>query len=263
MFLFLSASGFILSLILLVFKARRYTPTIYLGFFFLFSNMYALAQYVVLSSKSVFLVALFFSNLTLFNYLIGPMLYWYVRSIITDSFSLKRKDWWHLLPMGIYLAAIFPYVITPWSYKIQIANEIVKQPGFLGIFEATYLSHIFSNAVVYLSRPLLVCSYTVWSIVLFLRYLKQNEDRFVFAGQHFMTKWMFFLLGFQLILVVSHLISVYETFLFSSDVFLTFNYLQLLSSIGLGVLLVSPFFFPGILYGLPRFPVSNAKLKSS
>jgi len=36
--------------------------------------------------------------------------------------------------------------------------------------------------------------------------------------------------------------------------FFTFNVLNVLSGVGLAGLLISPFFFPGILYGLPRLP---------
>jgi len=39
--------------------------------------------------------------------------------------------------------------------------------------------------------------------------------------------------------------------------FFTFNLLQAISFVGLTGLLISPFFFPGILYGLPQFPTGE------
>ena len=257
MLLILSVTGIFLSLFLIGFKARSYTPTIYLGLFFLFTNMYAFVQFVLLNSKSVFLVALLYTNFTVFNYLIGPMLFWYVRSVLTDNFRLKWNDLWHLMPTLIYLASAFPYIITPWSYKMQIAKEIVNDPGFLGNFEATILSDLLSNTIVYLSRPLHVLGYTILSMSLLKGYLKRREDATIFASQHFMTKWLFFFLGFQFILVISYLISIFKTFLFDSDVFFTINLLQISAATGLVGLLLSSFFFQSILYGLPRIPESD------
>jgi hypothetical protein len=259
---YLTISAFFLLLILLVRNAGRYKPINYLGFFFLFVILYAINQYVVLYSKSVFLVALFYTNFTVISYLIGPTLYWYVRCILTDNYHLKRRDLWHLLPAFVYLSAALPYILTPHSYKLEIASTIVRDVGFLGTFNATFLSEVFSNTAVYLSRPLLVLGYTVWSIGLFARYLMRKSYLNVFSKQYFMTIWLFFLLGFQTVLVVSNTLSIFKSFVDHSNVFFTLNLLQILSGAGLTGLLISPFFFRGILYGLPRFPGDIPQSKS-
>jgi hypothetical protein len=251
---YLTISAFFLLLILLVRNAGRYKPINYLGFFFLFVILYAINQYVVLYSKSVFLVALFYTNFTVISYLIGPTLYWYVRCILTDNYHLKRRDLWHLLPALVYLSAALPYILTPHSYKLEIASTIVRDVGFLGTFKATFLSEVFSNTAVYLSRPVLILGYTVWSIGLFMRYLMHKSYLNVFSKQYFMTIWLFFLLGFQMVLVVSNTLSIFKTFVDHSNVFFTLNLLQIFSATGLAGLLLSPLFFRGILYGLPRFP---------
>ena len=251
---YLSITGLLLSGILLYFKGLKFRSTLYLGLFFLTISLYGINQYVLLYSKSVFLVSVVATNFTFLLYLIGPMLYWYIRSILTDDSRLRTSDLLHLLPMLIYLVAALPYMITPWSYKTEIATEIVKDIAFAGTFKFTVLSEIFSNAVVYLSRPVLVLGYTLWSVGLFIRYIMQRKNLRVLAGQLFMIKWLSVFLCFQLILIVSHLLSVFLTFAEASDIFFTTNILQVLSGLGLTGLLVSPLFFPGILYGLPRIP---------
>jgi AraC-like DNA-binding protein len=70
-----------------------------------------------------------------------------------------------------------------------------------------------------------------------------------------MTKWLTVLLGFLFILTLSQSVILDEVFSENDlHLFFTFNILQALSGIGLIGLLISPFFFPGILYGLPRPP---------
>ena len=141
-----------------------------------------------------------FSNITFLFYLIGPMLYWYIRSVLTYNDRLKRKDLWHLFPALVYLIAIIPYMVSPYSYKVKIATSILNEPGFLGNFKATFLSEIFSVSSVYIFRPLLVLAYTIWCIGLFIRFLIKNDPSSFFSRQQFMSKWLSVFLGFKVIL---------------------------------------------------------------
>ena len=201
MLIYLSITGLIISFILVLFNVRKFRSTIYLGLFFLVVSLYGINQYVLLYSKSVVLVALIATNISFASYLIGPMLYWYIRSTLSDNSRLTRTDLWHFLPMLIYLMAALPYMITPFSYKLEIAKEIVDNVGFLTNFKFTVLSELFSNTSIYLSRPVLALGYTLWSIGLLIQFLRRRSVQLVFLRQSFMTKWLSFLLGFQLLLV--------------------------------------------------------------
>ena len=167
----------------------------------------------------------------------------------------------HLIPSLVYLSASFPYILSSYAFKVEIATAIVKDVGFAGTYKFTILSEIFPISLVYLSRPILVLAYTLWSVVLFISYTMRHEKMVVLSGQHYMTKWLSVFLGFQLLLILCHLVSVFKTFAEASDVFFTMNALQLLSALGMTGLLISPFFYPGILYGLPRIPDSFLKKK--
>ena len=90
MYLFLSLLGIFLSVTLLSFTARYYKSAIYLGFFFFTISVHNFLAYVTLYSKSVLLVSIFFLNFNFIFYLIGPMLFWYVRSILTDNPRLTK-----------------------------------------------------------------------------------------------------------------------------------------------------------------------------
>lgn len=261
MFPSLSVIGVALSIILLYFNARRNMSSVYLGVFFLLVSICGFNQYVLLYSKSVILVTIFLVVIPISGslmYLIGPMLYWYIRSILTDDYRLKKKELWHLLPSVIYLISSAPYFFTACSYKVDIAKAIVNDAGFLQEYKFTFLSGIFSVHAVYLSRPLFVLGYTLWSIGLFLRFLMRKRQSLVFSRQHFMTKWLTVLLGFQFTLIVSHFLLMLKPL----SVFFTLNILQILSGAGLTGLLISPVFFPGILYGLPQLPQSGFALDS-
>ena len=196
-------------------------------------------------------------------YLIGPLLYWYIRSVLTDNHRLKRRDLWHLLPMIVFFLAAIPHTFISWSDKVEAATEAVKDVGYMQTYTATVLDQIFSVSAIYLSRPILVLGYTLWSIVLLCRYSMQQKVSKVFARQYFMTKWLCLLLGFLLIMVVTHIWLIVRVFAMDfSELFFTLNILRILSVTGLMGLLISPFFFPSILYGLPRFPGSPTALET-
>ena len=253
MYLFLSLLGIFLSVTLLSFTTRYYKSAIYLGFFFFTISVHNFLTYVTLYSKSVLLVSIFFLNFTFMVYLIGPMLFWYVRSILTDNPHLRKWDLLHFLPMLAFLVATIPYMLTPYSAKVEVATKIVEDSMNLGKYNATYI--IFPVIVTYLSRPVLILGYTLWSTGLFIRYLLQKGKSSVLSRQHFMTKWLSVLLALLFIWIFSHFMIFMEFFTqYDIKIFYTLNVLQILSGTGLIGLLISPFFFPGILYGLPRVP---------
>lgn len=261
MLLFLSILGIFLSVILLTFNAKRFAATHYLGFFFLSLSLNAFSQHILLYSKSVFLVLLFLQNyavLASLPYLIGPMLYWYIRSVLSDNAELKIKDSLHLLPLLVYFLLSIPQNFAPLYVKITDALSLINDTDFIAHFKGSPLSGFFPVKAIMLSRPFLVLGYSLWSVALFTRYLRRNEKTGVFSQQQFMTRWLTFLLGFLLLLVVSQILSISKAFnMHFSEMFFTLNIVRLLSGLGLVGLLISPFFFPSILYGLPRMPRSE------
>ncbi len=200
------------------------------------------------------------------------MPYWYIRSVLTDNSRFSKLDLLHLIPMLVYTIAAIPYLFAPLSYKTDIAARIAADPEYLAEINFTILSDIFSKPFVYLSRPVLILGYLIWSFGMFIHFVINKNNLHIIKSQHFITKWLSVLFGFTfilfvsyiflsflLILIVSHLFPVFETFAEGSDVFFTTNVLQVLSALGLTGLLVSALFFPEVLYGLPRIPDKIAK----
>ena len=264
MLLSLSILGIFLSVILLSFSVRKYKSAIYLSGFFFTLSFQGFIIYVLAYSKSVFLLSLFLLNFTFLLYLIGSMFYWYCRSILTDHVRLKRRDLLHLLPSLIFLLTTLQYIFTPHSYKIQVATEFARNIDYLIPYQPTVLYRVFSPRVIFLSRPLFVLGYVLWVSALLFRYLKQKKKLSVLSGQHYIITWLSILIGSLFILSFSHLIAVDRTFAASdASLLYTLNLLQVFSYLGLLGLLISPFFFPRILYGLPRLPEANTPLNTN
>jgi AraC-like DNA-binding protein len=255
MLLFLSIAGVFLSVLLLYFNAREYRFSVYLGIFFLLTSVYGLVQHILLYSGSAWLVSVGYIHFSFLDYLIGPMLYFYVRSLLTDQSRLAPRDYWHFVPSLVFFIAILPYFLAPWSVKTGYAAQIAADPNMVGLLEPTAAHRVLSPRFLFLSRPVLVAAYALWSAGSLIRFLRGKRELSVFAGQRFMLKWLAALLGFSLILAISQSLLITETYLLEDTVlFFTLNSLQVLSVVGLVGMLASPFFFPSILYGLPRMP---------
>ena len=254
MLLYISILGLFISFVLLFLNARRYSSTIYLAVFCQLVSLYSLDQYVVLYSKSEFWISLFFGNVSFWSYLIGPMCYLYTRCALRDETRLKRIDLLHLIPTVVYLSASLPYILSSYSYKREIAHSIISDPGFQGTFHVTFLSDLFSNTAIYLSQPILAFLYVLGSIVFLIHFKLTRVKIAVSARQHFIFKWLVFFLGFQLLLSIGHFLLIFQVFHFDlGELLYNSNLFQFLSFIGLAGIMITPFFFPQILYGLPSF----------
>ena len=263
MLLALSILGMFLSVLLLLFNVRKNTSANYLAIFFLLISISSFQQYVMLDSKSVFLVSVVFLNLGFLSFLIGPMLFWYVRSILTDNFHLKRRDIWHLLPMALFLIASFTHIISPWEHKVDIATKIVADANYMWTHQFVEF-HNFPAFIVFLSRSLFILAYLFWSVILLFHYRKQKKIESVFVRQQFMTKWIVMLLLCLFILLCSHTLMLIESIQHNDiRLFNTLHTLRVFSGIGIIGLLISPFFFPAILYGLPQLPSSTSKVMAN
>ncbi len=254
---YLSGSGIFFSLLLLYFNAGKYKSSIYLGIYFIIVYLYGFTQYVIFYSHSVLLNSITVVNLTALLYLAGPLLYWYTRSVLNDNPKFRKRDLLHLVPALVYLIAAIPYLFSPYAQTVEIATSIVVNPGFLRTFNATLLSEILSNTVIYLSRPVQVLVYILWSMILFLRYKKRHIDSLLFPGQHFMTGWLAFFLVYQLLLVLGNIIGLTKSLTIEIEKLSEAAYfMQVFAGAGLTGLLASLFFYPEILYGLPRIPAT-------
>lgn len=257
MLAFLSLFGIFLSLLLLI-NSRRFHSSVYLSIFFLLSSLYILYQYILLYSKSVTLISIFLFNLPFAVspiYLIGPVLYWYVRSVLTDDSKLKRSDIWHFIPFAIFFFAAIPEVFLSWGEKVELARWAAEDAAFLGQHEATILARVIPHVWLFAGRLILILGYTLWSVYLIIKYIRKDKLSKVFSGQHFVKKYMIFLTVFLLVVLLTQIPMVFKSFQMQfSELFPALKIIQGISVAGLVGLLISPFFFPSILYGLPRIP---------
>jgi hypothetical protein len=91
--------------------------------------------------------------------------------------------------MLIYFVAALPYTfMVPLSEKAETAMQVVNDVGIMQTYAATFLSEIFPVSAIYLSRPVLVLAYTIWSAALIAKYFFQNTVKGSFSKPEFYAK---------------------------------------------------------------------------
>ncbi|WP_298759550.1 AraC family transcriptional regulator [uncultured Psychroserpens sp.] len=99
------------------------------------------------------------------TFALGPLIFFYVKSITTSKFKFSKKDWWHFAPA-------FAFII----YRLSIYTYDALQPGFdtvqNGILKLSLDEPIVLTALGYISPPYMLL-YLAFTFQLFYNYRKK------------------------------------------------------------------------------------------
>ena len=256
MLLYISLLTIILSGLLVTYNWRINKNTIYLGAFFSILATYGLTHYFTIYANSPFWLAVFYNNFSPFWFLTGPLLLFYYRGTLTDNSRLKGTDIIHFIPFLVQLIGIFPYLLTPFSYKIDIAAQILNDLNLITQFKVNWITKPIVN---FLGRPILVFLYLGYiTYLLWLNNPKSNRAKVPIQQFKLTYRWLillevttailiinFFLLSLSLSkqTVTATMVNAQFTHFFSGIAYFCMSFMLLL--------------FPRILYGMPIYTANT------
>ena len=176
MLLNVSFLGFFLAGIILLFSSYRKSKNAYLAAYLLFSNLFSLTYWLIFQSKIIFFTAIFAIHITPFYFLTQPIFHLYIISHQT-SFKLKAKNYLLFLPFLLALINILPYILLPFSYKIQWATIFLKNPEVLYEAKLLFLSYYHQS----LLRPFFNFIFILYSTYIYFKIKKtlvMRNDKF-------------------------------------------------------------------------------------
>jgi len=95
------------------------------------------------------------------SYWIGPAFYFYIKTLTEASFSFRKKDLWHFLPINLnYLHSIYHAIVVdvdPWHW-LHYVSEILESAAILSVI--IYLIFSFKLVRSYQRQLLKNVSYT-------------------------------------------------------------------------------------------------------
>lgn len=258
MLLYISLLTIILSGLLVTYNWRINKNTIYLGAFFTILATYGLTHYLTIYTYSPFWLAIFYNNFSPFWFLTGPLLLFYYRGTLTDKTTLKPSDIFHFIPFMIQLVGIFPYLLTPFSHKVDVATQILNN---LNLITQIKVNWITTPVVNFFARPILVFIYLGYiTYLLWLHNPKSSRAKVSVQQYTIIYRWLillgittgililnFFLLSLSVSnkTVTATLINSQFTHFFSGIAYFCMSFMLLL--------------FPRILYGMPIYNAETIK----
>lgn len=263
MAIFFPLFGIFTSFILLYYLSSLNRSNIFLALFFLCCNLIVLVYYGLHFSKDIFWEGVCFVNWLPLSYLLGPLLFFYIKTTLSERKILGKWDWLHLIPAILTIINCLPFTTLPFEQKKAIAHEIVN------VTENYSLNFNFvSFEFILLSRSVHLFIYTIAAIIYFQQHAKNTLKRFgkLPSNHSIIQRWFYLLCFIQIVIAVNSIGHMSTLFDFhysivgipAKDIF-TKKYYFIYCGGGFFLQNIFLFLFPKILYGNVSYAVEEGK----
>ena len=255
--------GIFTSFILLYYLSSLNRSNIFLALFFLCCNLVVMVYYGLHFTKDLFWEGVSFVHWLPLSYLLGPLLFFYVKTTLSDNNKLEKWDWLHLLPAAFIIINCLPFTTLPFDQKANIAHEIVNVTENYAL-DFNFVSFEF---ILY-SRSIHLLCYAVFSIGFFYvhskKMLQENNSRS--SNHSIISRWIYLLCLMQIIIAVNsigHMSTLYgvqfSIFGIPSTIIFTEKYYFEICGGGFFLQNIFLFLFPKILYGNVSYRIEEGK----
>ena len=255
--------GIFTSFILLYYLSSLNRSNIFLALFFLCCNMVVMVYYGLHFTKDLFWEGVSFVHWLPLSYLLGPLLFFYVKTTLSDNNKLEKWDWLHLLPAAFIIINCLPFTTLPFDQKANIAHEIVNVTENYAL-DFNFVSFEF---ILY-SRSIHLLCYAVFSIGFFYarskKMIQENNSRS--SNHSIISRWIYLLCLMQIIIAVNsigHMSTLYgvqfSIFGIPSTKIFTEKYYFEICGGGFFLQNLFLFLFPKILYGNVSYTIEKGK----
>ena len=248
---YLCVLAMFISLLMLFFNSGFEKANRFLAGFLFFSGLYILFLYIFLFSTSVKLTAISLTSVPSCFFLVGPLSYFYVRSILTDNPTLSKQDYLHFVLFIICFTGTIPFLLSSWSYKLMVAESMQLNSWNLAKYKVNSILPYKINQGI---RPFHIAFYMIaqWRIV--WKYFKKNTDSSPHSLQwNTIKKWLLIYCSIFTLLCVCFSLNIIHKLVYTNKsefLAIALNVLTI-TTVGYSCLIATLLFFPQVIYGLP------------
>lgn len=250
--------GIFTSFILIYYLSSLNRSNAFLALFFLCCNWVVLVYYGLHYTQDLFWEGICFVHFLPLSYLLGPFLFYYVKTLVTDKRKLEKIDLIHLIPAVFIAFNCLPFTTLPFEQKAKIAHEIIN------ITEKYTLDFQFvSFEFILVSRSLHLLAYCLFSLIYFTVHSQRTKTKLgqLSTNHVILKRWIYVLCAIQFIISsnsVLHMLTVVGIhFDFQSDaytqIFTSKKHYFAVAGGGFFLQNLFLFLFPKILYGNVSF----------
>ncbi len=244
--------GLFTSFVLFYYRKDFNRSNLYLALFYLCSNLIVLVYFGLHFTKTPFWEGVFFVNFMPLSFVIGPLLFYYVKYAVAENKNIVPKDYLHLVPALIVVIISLPYTTLPFSKKVAIAHHIQAVTQ-----DYDFKISIFSLKQMMFLRPLHLFIYCVASLVYFKNATQKRLNQFGILPSNHTTiqRWIYALVGLQLFISTYCFLDTFAAFILKNELGI-FSYQNYFRAVGGTFFLqnIVLFLFPKILFDSISYP---------
>jgi len=177
----------LLTVYILLFKKnalRSYSD--YLLSISILGQIYAVLLFLLVFSGSILHVPHLYRTAAPVTFLVPPLSYLYVRSVLYNEKKWQGIDFLHLLPFLFFSINYLPFFLSPLDYKLEIVSKTIADKNFGIVKQLGFLP----ESVFYLFRPIQATIYVVFQWKLILTFNRNNPNQFVTDQIKRVTRWL-------------------------------------------------------------------------
>jgi len=237
-------------LVLLYYNRGYLTANRYLAGFLFFASLYVLENFYFFYGESLVMVIIF-TMVHSFFYLIGPLAFFYMRSILRDNSHLSRVDYLHFALFVISFIGYVPYFFSSWDFKVMVGENLQSENWDITPFRLNSLLYHELDQVLNVSHTYFY-SISLWYLL--WHYKRPANQSSIHSKQYkLIHNWLLVFASILTIITINFTVAMVGVWLYDEkSLFLERTGIALLFAslvyIGMNMVIL---FFPHILYGLP------------
>lgn len=213
-------------------------------------SLYGITHYFVMFSNNAFWTAILYNHFTPLYLALGPLLFFYVRGVVTASYQLTKKDIFHFIPAVIQAIGIAPYFLVSFARKLNNAQAIHQDKNTMLHLK---LNQFFDAKNCFLMREGFLLLYIIIAAVfIFVKYPALKNDPII-SKKRLKTAlpWIAILLTSSFVITLYFLNITIQSIRWSPEEAFEKTYaFDLVSGCAFFIMTFSLLLFPGVLYGI-------------
>lgn len=157
-----AVNGILLCLILFSKNYKTHKANYFLGFFTLIITFNLVEHFVTMEGYIIYIPHIMATFVPLF-FLLGPLYYFYVKSLIESNFQLEKKHLIHLIPAIVCFVSILPYYLLSGEIKLEqfYSFDVNKRDEYVTDYKIWYHLSMFIQAIIYIIYSIKLINQTV------------------------------------------------------------------------------------------------------
>lgn len=252
----------LLSIYVLLFKKnalRSYSD--YLLSSFIFFQCWTAGAFVLIFTGAIVEIPFFFKTAAPINFLIPPLGYLYVRSVLFNERKWISRDLLHLVPFALFLISYSPFFLSSTELKLEVIAESLLDKNAA----VTRSLGLIPESVFHFSRALQAIIYLSAQWWLISTFHKRTKDQAMETQLLRVLRWLKIFTGANTGILLGF-IAVVGLFLFQRDIFEE-SVINLLPTVLLGAsfFLIGAYLLinPQVLIGLPFVGQAKSNLETA